>query len=177
MEEKSGNKKSNLERVKDWIAQDGLEVSGMVVKEMKSRCCPFHFCEKSKLLERWQPVEEGEIFVEVNPDTSKRTLRKHYKKDIVPFLIGVQKPKTTKLMGTIRKSRLGGEMPFGLRLDIKLENGNGVICVLPLIDAMCQFCRAAHVEYIDELVGKTVECVSEGDGGAGCEILECKIVN
>lgn len=97
--------KTNLERVKDWIAQDGLEISGMVVKEMNSRCCPFHFCEKNKLPEQWQP-EEGEIFIEVNPDTSKRTLRKHYKKDIVSFLRNIEYQKVDEAI--IKKAKERG---------------------------------------------------------------------
>ena len=84
-------------------------------------------------------------------------------------------PKTTKLTGIITHSKVGGEMPFGLRLGIKLENGNGVDWVIAYLGAIYQFCRDAKVEWINELVGKPVECVFEGDGGAGCRLLECNI--
>lgn len=85
-------------------------------------------------------------------------------------------PETTKLRGAIKNSELGGERPFGLRLIINLENGNGVDWVIAKdLKEIYQFCRDAKVEYINELVGKPVECIFEGDGGAGCRILECKI--
>ena len=85
-------------------------------------------------------------------------------------------PETTKLIGIIKSAKLGGERPFGLRLDIELENGNGVDWIIANdLERIYQFCRDAGAEYISELVGKPVECIFEGDGGAGCTILECEI--
>lgn len=82
----------------------------------------------------------------------------------------------TKLIGIIEKSDLSGERPFGLYLDIKLQNGNGVSWVVAKdLEAIHQFCKDAKVGHINGLIGKPVECVFDGDGGAGCTILECKI--
>ena len=84
-------------------------------------------------------------------------------------------PETAKLIGTIQSAKLGGEMPFGLHLVIGLENGKGVDWVITKdLERIYQFCRDAGVEYINELVGKPVECILKEDGLAR-RIIECAI--
>ena len=59
--------KRNIERVKEWLREAGIV--DVELREMESQCCPFHW---------------SDTYIEVNPKTSRRTLRKHFKKDILP---------------------------------------------------------------------------------------------
>lgn len=87
--------KTNLERVNDWIAQEEGLRGGVEIIEMESRCCPFHF---------WNNT------IKVNPETSERTLRKHYRKNIVPFLRNIKCQKADEVFLKKAKERGLGDV-------------------------------------------------------------------
>ena len=110
-------------------------------------------------------TKDMEIAKRANVEDLNKAASAHFEKEL-----------TTKSIGIIKSVKFGGERPFGLHLDIKLENGNGVGWVITKdLERIYQFCKDARVEYINELLEKPVECIFEGDGGAGCKIIECRI--